>query len=260
MTITFRIIIASTLVLLAGSAWSASTKQEVQELQSQVESLQKGQEDIKKDLEEIKKLLREGAGAAPGQPAFKEQVVDVGLSPFKGDVGATVTLIEFSDYQCPFCSRHYREVLPTLEEEYVNTGKLKYVMRENPIASIHPDATNASLAALCAHNEGKYWEMHDIIFDNQQDLSVSTLKSFAVEIGLNATDFDSCLDSKKYEPWVNADLKSAGDVGVRGTPGFILGLTDPDDPDKAFMSVYIKGAQSLDNFKRAIDGLLDSVE
>jgi len=146
--------------------------------------------------------------------------------------------------------------MPTLLAEYVETGKLKYVMRESPIASIHPEATNASLAALCANNQGKYWEMHDQIFNNQADMNVDKFKTLATDIGLNSQEFDSCLDSKKYEPWVNADLKSASELGVRGTPGFVLGLTNPKDPDKADLKVYIKGAQPLDNFKQAIDELL----
>lgn len=252
-------VLAAGLMLLTNPAWSASTKQEVLELQEQVAALQKGQEAMQDDLDEIMKLLREGARAAQGQAPFKEQQVSIGLSPYKGEEDATITMIEFSDYQCPFCARHYRDVMPALVEDYVETGKLKYVMRENPIASIHPNATNASLAALCANNQGMYWEMHNMIFDNQKDLAVTQLKSFAAEIGLNTAEFDSCLDTKKYEAWINADLKSASDLGARGTPGFFLGLTDPDDPDKAMMTVYIKGAQTLDNFRQAIDGLLESV-
>jgi protein-disulfide isomerase len=245
-------IVIVSLLLVAPSSWGASTKEEVIELKEQVA-------DMQKDLAEIKKLLEAGArGASPGEVAFKEQQVSIGLSPFKGEEKAIVTLVEFSDYQCPFCSRHYREVMPTLVSEYVDTGKLKYVMRENPIASIHPEATNASLAALCANNQGKYWEMHDQIFDNQADLNVDKLKGLAANISLDTSEFNSCLDSKKYEPWVNADLKSGADLGVRGTPGFVLGLTDPKDPDKAMMTVYIKGAQPLANFKSAIDSLLES--
>jgi protein-disulfide isomerase len=246
------------LLFISSPAWSASTKDEVEELQSKVDALQEGQASIQKDLEEIKKLLEQGARAAPPPaPAFAEQEVSIGLSPYKGSEDAPVTLIEYSDYQCPFCSRHYRDVMPTLVTEYVETGKLKYVMRESPIASIHPHATDASLAALCANNQGKYWEMHNIMFDNQRELSDENLKAYAADIGLNTAQFDDCLDTKKYEPWVNADLKSSRDLGMSGTPGFVLGLTDPDDPDKANMTIYIKGAQPLQNFQKAIDDLLD---
>ena len=119
---------------------------------------------------------------------------------------------------------------------------------------------NASLAALCAGDQDKYWEMHDMLFDNQRELGVDNLKAFAATIGLDTAAFNECLDSKKYRNRVNGDIASGAKFGVRGTPGFVLGLTDPDDPDKANMSVYIKGAQSFDNFKQAIDGLLESAE
>lgn len=257
---TIRTIAALGLILIGTNGWAASTKQEIQELKSQVETIQQGQAEIQKDLDEIKKLLQQGARAAPGEPAFVEQVVSVGPSPYKGQANATVTLIEYSDYQCPFCARHYRDVMPTLEDEYINSGKLKYVMRENPITSIHPNAVHASLAALCAGDQGLYWEMHNWLFDNQRELGVDNIKAHAATLDLDAAAFNQCLDDRKYEKQVNDDLASGAKLGVRGTPGFALGLTDPNDPDKAKMVTYIKGAQSLDNFKRAIDELLESAD
>lgn len=258
---TIRTTVALGLILIGTNCWAASTKQEVQELRSQVEALQQGQADIQKDLDEIKKLLQQGArAAAPGEPAFVEQEVSIGPSPYKGQANATVTLIEYSDYQCPFCARHYRDVMPTLESEYVDSGKLKYVMRENPITSIHPNAFHASLAALCAGDQGLYWDMHNWLFDNQRELAVDNIKAFAATMDMDAATFNQCLDDRKHEEQVNDDLASGSKLGVRGTPGFVLGLTDPNDPDKAMMVTYIKGAQPLDNFKRAIDELLDSAD
>jgi len=238
------------------SAWSASTKQEMINLQTEIAALKAGQEAMQKDLAEIKTLVQQGARAAPAAPAFREQVVSIGAAPFKGEATATLTLIEFSDYQCPFCSRHYRDVMPQIVSEYVDTGKLKYVMFENPISALHQNAYNASLAALCAGDQGKYWEMHNIMFANQKALEVDKLKSYAVSIGLKAAEFDTCLDSKKYEKQVNSDLAIATSLGVEGTPGFVIGLTDPKDPGKATMSAYIKGAQGFDKFKANIDQLL----
>lgn len=249
--------IAACLLFISFSALSASTKEEIIELKAQVAEMQT-------DLAEIKKLLQSGAARAPAQraatPPFKEQTISIGSSPFKGKANATVTLIEFSDYQCPFCARNYRQVLPGLVEEYVDTGKLKFVMRENPIPSLHRNAVNASLAALCAKDQGRYWEMHDMLFDNQRDLVIDSLKSFAVSLELDAATFNECLDSEKYKQRINDDIASGAKFGITGTPGFVLGLTDPDDSDKALMKVFIKGAQSLDNFKREIDSLLKSVE
>jgi protein-disulfide isomerase len=118
--------------------------------------------------------------------------VEIDGAPFLGNADATVTLMEFSDYQCPFCARHYREVMPTLVEEYVQSGKLKYVMRENPIVSIHSRAMPASKAALCAQEQGKYWEMHNHLFDNQRELTDENIQSWAASIGLDTASFSEC--------------------------------------------------------------------
>jgi protein-disulfide isomerase len=245
-------VFTAALLLFSLAAWPASTKQEVIELKAQVAEMQK-------DLAEIKKLLQEGARApaAAAAPAFKEQSVSIGSSPFKGNANATVTVIEYSDYQCPFCARNYREVLPLLEKEYIETGKLKFVMRENPIPSLHRDAMNGSLAALCAGDQGKYWEMHNLLFDNSKQLGAENLKAFAGTIGLDTATFNECLDGKKHEQTVQNDLASGAKLGVRGTPGFFLGLTDPNDPDKVNLTVFIKGAQSIDQFRASINDLLE---
>ena len=161
----FKTLTVVCLLLFSITAWSASTKEEIKALSAQVEAMQK-------DLAEIKTLIKDiKVAPAPraAAPAFREQVVSIGNAPVKGKANATVTLMEFSDYQCPFCARHYREVMPTLISEYVDTGKLKFVMREKPIPSLHRNAMDASMAALCAGDQGKYWEMHNSLFDNQKE-------------------------------------------------------------------------------------------
>ena len=255
-----KIIFAASLCLYSFSALSANTKQEIRELQKAIAELKEGQEAMQKDLAEIKKLVQSGARAAPANAAFREQDVSIGDSPVMGEAKATITLIEFSDYQCPYCSRHYREVMPQIVKDYVDTGKVKYVMFENPIPSLHKNAYNASLAALCAGDQGMYWEMHNIMFANQKALGVDGLKSFAASIGLNSSEFDTCLDSEKHEKQVESNQATAAKLGARGTPGFVLGLTDSTDPGKAKMSVYIKGAQPFARFKADIELLLDSAK
>jgi protein-disulfide isomerase len=249
-------IIASGMLLFSISGWPASTKEEIIELKAQVTEMQK-------DLAEIKKLLQEGA-RAPSAPAqqggFRPQTVAIGTSPVKGNVDAPVTLIEYSDYDCPFCARNYREVLPLIQEQYIDTCKVKFVMRENPLVTLHRDAFNASMAAQCAGDQGKYWEMHNMLFENQKKLQLDNLKSFAASLELDETVFNDCLDSKKHEKTVQQDLASGAKLGIRGTPGFVLGLTDPDDPDKVNLSVFIKGAQSFQQFQASIEDLLESGE
>lgn len=240
-------------LLCSMTAWSASTKEEIIELKAQVTEMQK-------DLAEIKKLLEEGARApARGQPAgFREQTVSIGSSPFKGKVDAPITMIEYSDYQCPYCARNYRDVLPTLTKDYIDTGKLKFVMREYPLPSLHKNAMAMSNAALCAGDQGKYWEMHNLLFENQKQGDDESLKGFASTLGLNTTTFNECLDSKKNDARVKADMASGAKLGMSGTPGFFIGLTDPKDPNNANLSVFIRGAQPIEQFQASIDGLLKS--
>jgi len=251
----FIVFFASVLLLFSFSAWSASTKAEVIVLQEQVEAMQK-------DLAEIKKLLKEGARTPTkrAEKPFKKQVVSVGTSPYKGKADAIVTMIEYSDYQCPYCAKIYREVMPTLVREYIDTGKLKFVMRENPLVSIHPNAMGAAMAAMCAGEQDKYFEMHDLMFDNQRKLGIDNLKTLAGTIGMDATMFDECLDSKKYQKEISDDIASAAKLGARGTPGFVLGLTDQDDSDKANMTVLLRGARTINSIKRDIDKLIASAE
>jgi protein-disulfide isomerase len=242
--------IASSLLLFSVSAWPASTKEEIIELKAQVAEMQK-------DLAEIKKMLQQGARAEGAQKGgFSPQTVSIGESPVKGDPKAPVTIIEYSDYQCPFCARNYRDVMPILQEEYIDTGKVKFVMREYPLATIHGNAQNAAMAALCAGDQGKYWDMHNVMFENQNQLDVDSLKGFAGTLGLDTSAFNECLDSKAKNKVVQADMASAAKLGMRGTPGFFIGRTDPDDPDKVKLTVYLKGAQPINKFREPVDQLL----
>jgi protein-disulfide isomerase len=251
---TLLALISASMLLFSLSAWSASTKEEILELRIQVTEIQR-------DLAEIKKLLAQGARAPAAKAVgFRKQTIKIGDSPFKGKVDAPVTLVEYSDYQCPFCARNYRNVMPILQEEYIDTGKLRFVMREYPLATIHKNATNASIAALCAGGQGKYWEMHDLLFDNQKELGVDNLKSFAGTIGLDTASFNECLDSKKSAERVRKDMAGASKLGMGGTPGFFIGLTDQSEPDNVELSVYLKGAKPIDEFRASIDDLLKSVE
>jgi protein-disulfide isomerase len=138
--------------------------------------------------------------------------------PAKGPEDAPVTIVEFSDFECPFCSR----VVPTLEQVEENYGdKVRIVFRQFPL-SIHPHAPKAAEASLCARDQGKFWEMHDHMFANQKALSVDELKAAAGTVGLDAEQFAQCLDSAKYESEVQADLQAGIAAGVSGTPAMFI--------------------------------------
>jgi protein-disulfide isomerase len=139
--------------------------------------------------------------------------------PFKGPANAPVTIIEFSDFQCPFCSR----VNPTLARLRDRFGdSIRIVFRDLPILQIHPQAAKASEAASCANDQKKFWEMHDLLFANQQRLDVESLKQHAATLGLDAAAFATCLDSGKYTSDWQKDSADAAAAGVQSTPAFFI--------------------------------------
>ncbi|MFC1654061.1 DsbA family protein [Patescibacteria group bacterium] len=145
-----------------------------------------------------------------------------------GDENAPVTLVEFTDFECPFCKRYTDETFVQIVENYVDTGKVRYIMRDLPL-SFHPNAKPAALAARCAGDQGKYKEMHSLLFENQDKWSVGDsgekFASYAVELGLNTTDFSSCVESDKFAEAIDADLELAAKVGASGTPSFFVNGT-----------------------------------
>lgn len=139
--------------------------------------------------------------------------------PQKGPADAPVTIVEFSDFECPFCSR----VLPTLQQVEENYGdSVRMVFRQFPLNSIHPRAQKAAEASLCADDQGKFWEMHDAMFEEQKSLAVDQLKEKAARIGLDAEAFAGCLDSDKFASQVAADLQAGAAAGVTGTPAMFI--------------------------------------
>ena len=153
-------------LFLVGACTPAAFSQsadEVKSIRRDLDSVRDSLKLIQNDLETIKKLLQQPQQAAQ-PPAFKEAVLSVEGAQFLGQKNATVTVVEFSDYQCPFCARHVQQTLPLLRKEYVDTGKVKYVFRDHPLESIHPAAFKAAEAARCGGEQGKFWEMHDKLF------------------------------------------------------------------------------------------------
>ncbi len=163
-----------------------------------------------------------------------------------GDPNAPVTIIEFSDYQCPFCHRFWSQTLPQIKQEYIDTGKVKLVYRDFPLSSIHQYAQKAAEAAECVRDaaggsDEAYFKMHDKLFENQQDLSVENLKAMAQELGY---DISSCLESDKFKDEVQKDFTDGSAAGVRGTPSFFIN------------GKPLSGAQPFSAFKQIIDSEL----
>jgi protein-disulfide isomerase len=159
-------------------------------------------------------------------------------NPAKGPAGAPVTVVEFSDFQCPFCAR-VNPTLAKIQETYA--GKVRIVFRDLPLLNIHKNAGHAAEAAHCANDQGKFWEMHDRLFANQQKLAPADLKEHAVALGLDATAFNQCLDSGKYTAEWRRDSEEASKLGLSGTPAFFIN------------GRLISGAQPFDAFAQIID-------
>lgn len=171
-------------------------------------------------------------------------------SPVRGDPSAPVTLIEFADFQCPNCGRFARNTAPQIVESYVETGKVNMVYKHFPIRG--PDSISASLASQCAGDQGRFWEFHDMLFKNQEAegsgwANAENMKRFASELGLDREEFDSCLDSQKYKALIEADLAFGQEIGVSGTPTFVIVNSDGSEPEG------ILGAQPLSSFTAVLD-------
>ena len=164
---------------------------------------------------------------AAGAAAPKEPVeVSIEGSPFEGNASASVTFVEFSDYECPFCGRFYTDTYLSLKKEYIDTGKVKLVFKDFPL-SFHPQAQKAAEAARCVREQKGdvgYFKMHSLLFEHQTELSVENEKKWAQTLGVNGQTFDSCLDSGKHAQAVQADASYGQTLGVSGTPtSFING-------------------------------------
>lgn len=202
------------------------------------------------------------AGGAPSaqQPApVPPPTTNTPAGPADGAVlgkeSAPITVIEFTDFQCPFCARHYTQTFDQIKKNYIDTGKVKYVIRHFPLG-FHPNAAKASEAAACADDQGKFWEVHAALFKYQEAWSPlpaasaeETFKKYAAEAGVNAAKFNQCFDGGEKSAMVAKDTADGSASGIDGTPGFwILG---PNNQNQ-----QVKGAFPYATFQTAFDGML----
>jgi protein-disulfide isomerase len=146
-------------------------------------------------------------GAQPTAATPVPVEIDVGDNPAKGPTDAKVTIVEFSDFQCPYCARFVQETMPTLLQNYGD--KVRFVFMNFPLSQIHADAEKAAEASECAHDQGAFWQYHDLLFQNQGALDVASLKNYAQAAGLDAEKFNQCLDSGEKASAVQADVETA---------------------------------------------------
>lgn len=176
--------------------------------------------------------------------------VSAGHLPLLGNQNAKVTIIEFSDFQCPFCRMFYEQTLPQIKKEYIDTEKVKLAYRHYPL-SFHPMSMPSALASECANEQIRFWDYHDKLFEEQKKLGQGTvqyttddIKEWAQDIGLNTDQFNSCLDTEKYKVQIQKDIDEANSAGVNSTPTFSVN------------GEIVDGARPFADFKAAIDRAL----
>lgn len=185
-------------------------RDQVGQLQAQVERLEGGLARIKVD-----QANAPAGGKLPG-------VVELGDAILQGSPEAKLAIIEFTDYECPFCARHARETFPRIKSELIETGLVRYGVRDFPIPS-HANARDAAIAARCAGRQGRYWDMHAALFEHRKNLGDGLYRRLGGELGLDSAAFASCLVDPSVGAAVDADLAYGRGIGVTGTPKFFVG-------------------------------------
>ncbi len=212
-----------------------------EEARKQIVDYLKGQAAGQRELAYREELLAAAKVVVRMQPP--RLAIPRGDAPFKGPEDAPVTIVEYTDYQCPYCSR----VQATLDRVFAEyPGKIRQIFKDFPL-DFHKDAKAAHNAALCALDQGKFWEFHDIVFKNQQKLGNADLKKYGADLGLDAEKFDACVDAMPHEKTIAAHLEEGQALGVTGTPSFFIN------------GRALKGAQPYEQFKALIDEELSFV-
>ncbi len=183
-------------------------------------------------------------------PSSKDFVKELtGNEPTLGDPNAPVTIIEFADFQCPFCKQFFSGPFPDLKKNYIDSGKVNFIFYD--IAFLGPESTDAGVAAFCAGEQGKYWEYHDLLYQNQSGENLGkfkyeNLENWAGKLNLNISDFKTCMQSDKYDNLISQQTSTAEKYNANGTPTFFI-------QDKIF-----RGVQTYQTFQNTIDSALQN--
>jgi protein-disulfide isomerase len=218
-------------------------------LRKDVKALQAEQQQIVARLDELKQLLQ-----ANGQPVHPPapSTLDMHGLIFRGDGGAQVAIVEYADFECPYCGQFAREVYPQISDKYIQTGKVKFFYRDLPF---HPHAIAAARAAHCAGDQGKYWELHDNFFTKLAALSDPVLLDRAKIIGLDTDKFTECLSSNRFTDDIRKGMSEGQALGIGGTPTFLIGTVGPND-DVVKIRARINGTDTYETFASTLDAAL----
>ena len=246
--------------VLPATSRGQSMQEQLDELRRQVEELRAGQQQMTDLLTQIQSVL--GGGARRAAPAARRGVprAPQGSSDFDltdvsvmGSDEAPVTIIEFSDFECPYCARHFETVLPLIKKELVDTGKARYAFVNMPLP-IHENAFFYSEAALCSGEQGKFWEMHDLLFQEQKTLSQDLLAGLGQRLGLDESAYRDCLVGRVFQKKVSDQFDLGYAAGLEATPTFYVGRTNPESKTVRGER-YLRGVRSFEEFRRIVEQL-----
>jgi protein-disulfide isomerase len=201
------------------------------------------------ELHDLRKLIESRPVAAPAvEPQPERAAIDVGDAPLLGSKDAPLTVVEFTDYQCPFCERFFKETFPDLKKVYIDSGKVRFYVMDLPLTEIHKSALTAAQAAHCAGEQGQFWAMHDRMQANRDRLQIADLTGYAGELGMDEGIFRQCIESGKFRGAVEESARMAQAKGARGTPAFVVGKSTPTGVE----GQLIIGAVPLGIFEKAL--------
>jgi protein-disulfide isomerase len=187
---------------------------------------------ILEELRQIRQLLEKQAENKPAAaPAPAKAKLHLEGAPMLGLKDAPITMVEFTDYQCPFCQRFHLQVYGELKKDFIDTGKVRFFSRDLPLDSLHPNAFRAAQAARCAGDQGQFWKLRDVMAAHPEALDIESLVVDTLSLHMDANTFRTCVNSGKYKEAVQGDVLEAMKIGADGTPAFVVGKSTPDGVD-----------------------------
>jgi protein-disulfide isomerase len=213
-------------------------------------------QEIINELKQIRQTLEkmQSPQAAPAP----DDKVSYKLSPggfSMGDAKAPLVMVEYTDFQCPFCQQFHNTAFAQIKANYIDTGKIRFVSRDFPL-DFHDNARRAATAGRCAAEQGKYWEMRHVMIVNADQLKSDNLVTYATQVKMDPAKFKSCLDSDKFKAQIDQDIAEGGVAGVQGTPSFVLGYLDNDK----LSGVRLVGAMPYAQFDAKIQEMLEQAK
>jgi len=187
-------------------------------------------------------------------------LVNIDGEPMAGDPTAEVIVVEFVDYQCPVCGRQIREIMPQLQANYIDTGRIAYVFKDFPAERWHPRALQAAEAVHCAADQGQFMEMHDLLLLNQNALQEDALYDHAETLSLDISTFQDCMITNKHVTSIRSDFEEGESLGITGTPTFYIGVREPGQPGTMRVISIIRGVGAYPSFSQKIEGVMASLQ